>query len=229
MAEDTRAGFAALIGAPNAGKSSVIRSLTNSRRGADHGAKDSAATVSATPGFTKALREVRLDAKLTLIDSPGVVGVTSSGDTRSAQLASLLVRGCVDPAELGDDAVDAGGGNDRLDGGNGNDTLLGGDGDDVISGGNGDDVVSGGGGNDRLSGGNGGDRFVFGADGSIDTLLDFRSGQDKIDLSGLGIDAGDVKWQGGKLFADIDSDGAFDDFTLIVQGDAVKTADILFA
>ncbi len=129
----------------------------------------------------------------------------------------------------GNDTVDAGGGNDRLDGGNGNDTLLGGDGDDVISGGNGDDVVSGGGGNDRLSGGNGGDRFVFGADGSIDTLLDFRSGQDKIDLSGLGIDAGDVKWQGGKLFADIDSDGAFDDFTLIVQGDAVKTADILFA
>ena len=59
------------------------------------------------PVLRKPLREVRLDAKLTLIDSPGVVGVTSSGDTRSAQLASLLVRGCVDPAELGDDAVDA--------------------------------------------------------------------------------------------------------------------------
>ena len=146
----------------------------------------------------------------------------------------------------GNDTVDAGGGDDRVDGGNGNDTLLGGAGDDQLTGGNGDDVltggdgvdtitggngndvITGGGANDRLSGGNGNDRFVFGTDGSIDTLLDFRSGQDKIDLSGLGIDASDVKWQGGKLFADTDSDGAFDDFTLIVQGDAVKTADILF-
>lgn len=128
----------------------------------------------------------------------------------------------------GNDTVDAGGGNDRVEGGNGNDTLLGGGGNDQLAGGNGDDVVNGGEGADRLSGGNGADRFIFGADAAVDTILDFRSGLDKIDLSALGIVAADVKWQGGKLFADIDSDGAFDDFTLNVHGDPVKAADILF-
>jgi Ca2+-binding RTX toxin-like protein len=146
----------------------------------------------------------------------------------------------------GNDTADGGAGTDVIDGGNGNDTLAGGADDDRLSGGNGDDTLSGGAGADqlagdngndvlnggegadRLAGGNGADRFVFDDAGSIDTLLDFRSGQDRIDLSAFGIGAGDVTFQGGRLFADLDGDSAFDDFTLVVQGDAVKTADILF-
>ncbi|MFC3713763.1 M10 family metallopeptidase C-terminal domain-containing protein [Sphingoaurantiacus capsulatus] len=128
----------------------------------------------------------------------------------------------------GNDTMRGGAGDDVLEGGNGDDTLLGGDGADRLEGGNGNDVLTGGAGNDTLAGGNGNDRFIFAADGSTDTILDFRSGQDKIDLSALGIDGGDIKLQNGKLFADTDNDGAFDDFTLNVQGDAVKPADVLF-
>ena len=94
-----------VVGFPNAGKSSVIKSLLGARRGADHGARQTGcATVSATPGFTKALKEVRLDSKLTLIDSPGVVGVGvgEADPDRSDALASLLARGCVDAADLAD-------------------------------------------------------------------------------------------------------------------------------
>ncbi|MBF0609577.1 MAG: hypothetical protein G8345_15030 [Magnetococcales bacterium] len=75
----------------------------------------------------------------------------------------------------------------RLLGGEGNDLLRGLAGNDTLEGGNGDDQLVGGTGQDRLSGGDGADRFVITAMGQgKDFLVDFQSGEDKIDLAGEG-------------------------------------------
>lgn len=108
----------------------------------------------------------------------------------------------------GRDFIDGGNGNDTIHGGNGRDTIDGDTGNDWITGGLDNDVISGGGGADRLIGSRGDDTidggigndilvgergrdvFVFGLDSGEDRVSDFRSGQDKIDLSALGF--GDV-------------------------------------
>ena len=69
--------------------------------------------------------------------------------------------------------------------------LMGLDGDDALSGGAGNDRLIGGAGNDRLSGGAGADIFVFDfPDEGIDTINDFVSGTDKIQLSASGFGGG---------------------------------------
>jgi serralysin len=75
-------------------------------------------------------------------------------------------------------------------GGSGNDLLIGNSAANELRGGAGNDLIYGGGGADKLWGGTGADTFVFGASsdsrpGASDTIMDFVSGQDKIDLSGL--------------------------------------------
>ncbi|WP_417456237.1 VCBS domain-containing protein [Kordiimonas sp.] len=125
-------------------------------------------------------------------------------------------------AEVANDSLAGGGGNDRMGGGRGNDiieggdgddtlygyigddTLLGGDGSDLIFNGLGDDSVDGGSGSDILwasagddilTGGDGGDTFVFGALAGNDTITDFSTEEDTLDLSlsGAGFtSAGDV-------------------------------------
>ena len=108
----------------------------------------------------------------------------------------------------GNDTILGGKGADQLNGNAGNDTLNGNLGDDNVRGGKGDDVVFGGQGNDSvygdmgndtlsgdlgrdyLMGGNGNDVFVFTRGGSttnnFDTIGDFTSGEDKIDLTSFG-------------------------------------------
>lgn len=85
----------------------------------------------------------------------------------------------------GTDTLNGGDGDDKLDGGLGDDTLNGGAGADTLQGGLGNDVVNGGAGDDVLSGGTGNDIFLFTEIGGRDKIVDFRSGQDKIDLSDI--------------------------------------------
>lgn len=73
----------------------------------------------------------------------------------------------------------------------GPDSLLGWDKADVISGGGGDDRIAGLGGADVLTGGAGNDRFVYldPVEGD-DTITDFVSGEDRIEVSGAGFGGG---------------------------------------
>jgi len=78
-------------------------------------------------------------------------------------------------------------GNDRdnlLQGGEGNDELYGGAGRDNLSGGAGNDVLRGDAGIDILSGGIGQDVFVFNNLGSVDFVIDFTGGVDRLQLVG---------------------------------------------
>ena len=71
-----------VIGMPNVGKSSLINSLKRSR----------VAATGADAGVTRTLQTIKLDANITLIDSPGVI-VTHSAD--DADTAHLLMRNCL--------------------------------------------------------------------------------------------------------------------------------------
>jgi serralysin len=96
-------------------------------------------------------------------------------------------------------------------------------------GGAGDDRINGNAANNLLTGGAGADRFIFVDDGSVDTITDFKSGTDKIDLSELGINAKKIFFDAGKdtLFVNSDNDAAYD-MSIIVKGDDVQARDIIF-
>ena len=77
----------------------------------------------------------------------------------------------------------AGSGNDIIGGNAAANHLQGRDGNDGLWGSSGDDVLEGGSGNDRLNGGAGADTFVFTRGHGNDTITDFQSGTDRIDLT----------------------------------------------
>jgi len=82
--------------------------------------------------------------------------------------------------------LDGGAGNDTLTGGAGNDTLRGGTGNDTLIGGLGNDILIGGLGNDTLTGGGGSDSFVFNLfTERTDTITDFNTAQDTLDIRGV--------------------------------------------
>ncbi|KAF5021400.1 hypothetical protein F66182_6549 [Fusarium sp. NRRL 66182] len=76
-----------VIGYPNVGKSSVINALL-SRMSGKGGSSAKACPAGAEAGVTTSIRSVKIDSKLTLLDSPGVV-FPSSSSTQSAGLVSL--------------------------------------------------------------------------------------------------------------------------------------------
>jgi len=87
----------------------------------------------------------------------------------------------------GDDSISAGGGNDTLVGGDGNDFLNGAADNDTLVGDDGNDTLVGGNGNDVLTGGAGNDTFRFDANDGSDTITDFVSGEDLINIRAVGV------------------------------------------
>ena len=79
-----------------------------------------------------------------------------------------------------------------IEGGTGDDLVVGGDGDQVLRGGDGSDRIMGLDGRDELAGGEGVDTFVFHAEffEDRDAVLDWRNGEDRIDLSDIWTDYG---------------------------------------
>ncbi len=113
------------------------------------------------------------------------------------------------------------------------DTLNGNGGADTLNGGAGADTINGGAGADTLTGGADADTFVFGSgvQGDGDTITDFVSGTDKIDLAwaftwdttGAADEAGEVFWADGFLYG---HDAGGSDF-LIEVASAVTASDLI--
>ncbi|KKY20004.1 putative gtp-binding protein [Phaeomoniella chlamydospora] len=94
-----------IIGYPNVGKSSVINALTS------HFTKRTSQATTPAPvgseaGVTTALRTIKLDSKLTLLDSPGIVfpSITSTGtrESRSDFLSRLTLLSALPPKQITD-------------------------------------------------------------------------------------------------------------------------------
>lgn len=107
-AQMKRAITVGVIGYPNVGKSSVINALTSRL-----GNRGTACPVGAEAGVTTALREVKIDNKLKLIDSPGIVfpsqvsaATSATGvDNKTAKeddKARLILLNAVPPKEIAD-------------------------------------------------------------------------------------------------------------------------------
>jgi Ca2+-binding RTX toxin-like protein len=80
------------------------------------------------------------------------------------------------------------------------------------------------------TGGLGADTFVIAEKGFTDIIADFKSGNDRIDLSALGINENSVSFDatGKILFADVDGNGT-PDLAIVSQADQIQVSDILFA
>ena len=121
-------------------------------------------------------------------------------------------------------------------GGAANDTLIGGGNNDSLNGGAGDDTIIGGQGRDTLYGGTGADTFFYrsGSDSPggahTDSIMDFQTGVDRIDLTGARITARDsfgIATLNGDsyLFVDMIGDGS-NDMIIRVVGATLALTDV---
>ena len=116
--------------------------------------------------------------------------------------------------------------------GMGDDRVQGGFGRDFLVGGLGNDRLKGNAGADSLLGGAGIDTFVFSGVPGNDTIFDFVSGTDKIDLTAFGIGFADLMFtaSGANTTIDVDADSDSDlDFQItLLNAAAPAQADFLF-
>ena len=113
-----RAISVGVIGYPNVGKSSVINALLSRLGGSRRGNAHAACPAGAEAGVTTAIRRVKIDSRLTLLDSPGIVFPSAKSvgdDTGSASFvpkdrteahAHLVLLNAVPPKNI-DDPVPA--------------------------------------------------------------------------------------------------------------------------
>lgn len=95
-----------VIGYPNVGKSSVINAITSRL---NKGTQSFACPVGSEAGVTTALREVKVDSKLKVLDSPGIVFPTASSNEdgnkhrkRAEHEARLILLNALPPAQISD-------------------------------------------------------------------------------------------------------------------------------
>jgi len=81
---------------------------------------------------------------------------------------------------------------------------------------------------DNVLTGNGGDDVFIFLDGGNDTITDFESGSDLIDLSAFGIAAEDVTISDGVLEADLNGDGSADLTLTFSNGAELQAADVFY-
>ncbi|KAK8095515.1 uncharacterized protein PG998_002143 [Apiospora kogelbergensis] len=98
-----RAVSVGVIGYPNVGKSSVINALLSGM-----GKRGAACPAGAEAGVTTSIRSVKIDSKLTLLDSPGIVfpsskdGESSNKKKAIDQHAHLVLLNAVPPKQIDD-------------------------------------------------------------------------------------------------------------------------------
>ncbi|NMD52849.1 type I secretion C-terminal target domain-containing protein, partial [Shewanella sp. DNRA4] len=137
----------------------------------------------------------QLELSVNALSTHHIMTGTLSGTNSIVDSDGLLLTN--DVASQRADVVNGGSGNDRIYGQSGSDILYGHTGNDYIDGGSHNDALRGGEGNDTLIGGlgddvlrgdSGADTFVWryaDADKGTDHIMDFKVGEDKLDLSDL--------------------------------------------
>jgi len=225
---DLRPGSFSSIGGGAPNPAAAQAELDNLTRisGEDWGDFDAALTQSIMNSYM-AGNATRIANDLAIYGEGAVSGITTSEYQNFAIAYNTVIENAT-----GGSARDLLIGNDVsnvLKGLGGDDVLRGLAGNDTLDGGAGNDVLTGGAGNDTLIGGAGNDTFVFANDRSTDTIADFQTGFDKIDLSAVaGATAAYVSYNAKTHQVQIDTDhnGAADLF--INSASTVNTGDYIF-